>query len=214
MPVRSKVHGASLAVRFDQATFQCLAASHPKRTREEMMLSNGHKLFLLLVFSWFCVGLSSIQHDSVAQGGVPSNRAAAQQQAQDAREKIRVRSDLVVLSVTVRDQKGNLVFGLSQEDIHVFDDDVEQKIIAFTAEGLPLSLVILVDSDTKSKEGTELAKSLKAVVGGLSVADEAMVCHYDMLFYPGEKFSSVSGDLLDELKDTQAAVTPSPPYIP
>ena len=48
----------------------------------------------------------------------------------------------------------------------------------------------------------------------LSAADEAMVCRYDVLFYPGEKFTSVSDNLIDELKANQAAVAPSPPYIP
>ena len=140
--------------------------------------------------------------------------ASEPQQSSDLRENIRVRSDLVVLSVTVRDGRGNLVSGLKQGDFHIFDDGVEQNITAFADEGLPISLVILVDSDTKWKEGTPMARSLGAIAGGLSVADEAMVCRYDMLFYPGEKFMSVSGKLFDELKTTQASVAPSPPYIP
>ena len=146
----------------------------------------------------------------IAQGKAET----AQQQAPEIREKIRVKSDLVVLSVTVRDGNGNLVSGLKQGDFRVFDDGVEQAITAFADEGLPISLVILVDSDTKWREGTPMAKSLVAIAGGLSVADEAMVCRYDMLFYPGEKFVSVSDSLFAELKATQAAVAPPPPYIP
>lgn len=132
----------------------------------------------------------------------------------DLREIIRVQSDLVVLSVNVRDRNGNLVSGLKQEDFHIFDEGVEQRITAFADEGLPLSLVILVDSDTKWKEGTPMARSLGAIAGGLSVADEAIVCRYDMLFYPGEKFTSVPDDLIDELRATQASVAPSPAYVP
>src|SRR5262249_10840407 len=143
-----------------------------------------------------------------------SKRENEQQQLSDLRESIRVRSDLVVLSVTVRDGKGNLVSGLKQGDFHIFDDGVEQNITAFVDEGLPISLVILISSYTKWKEGTPMARSLGAIAGGLSVADEAMVCRFDMLFYPGEKFMSVSDKLLDELKATQAWVSPPPPYIP
>jgi VWFA-related protein len=138
----------------------------------------------------------------------------AQRQAPEFREKIRVRSDLVLLSVTVRDGNGNLVSGLKQGDFHVLDDEVEQRIKAFNDEGLPISLVILVDGDTKWKDGTPMAKSLGAIAGGLSAADEAMVCHYDVLFYPGEKFTSVSSNLINELKATQATVAPTPPYVP
>jgi hypothetical protein len=59
-----------------------------------------------------------------------------------------------------------------------------------------------------------MTRSLGAIAGGLSVADEAMVCRYNMLFYPGEKLLSVSDKLLDELKATQASVAPSRPYVP
>jgi Ca-activated chloride channel homolog len=172
------------------------------------MIPNGNGFLVLLV------SLSlSLTPDAPWQNP-QSKGKGAQQQVPDFQEKIRVRSDLVLLSVTVRDGNGNLVSGLKPGDFHVFDNEVEQKIAAFSDEGLPISLVILVDSDTKWKDGTAMAKSLGAIAGGLSVADEAMVCHYDMLFYPGEKFTSVSSNLIDELKATQAAVAPSPPYIP
>jgi VWFA-related protein len=144
----------------------------------------------------------------------PSADHAAAPGQGNPQERIRVRSDQVVLSVTVRDGNGNLVSGLEQEDFHVLDDEVEQKIVAFAAEGLPMSLVILVDADMKWKEGTQMTKSLRAIAGGLSEADEAMVCHYDMEFYPGKEFTTVSGDLIDALKDTQSAAAPSAPYIP
>lgn len=144
----------------------------------------------------------------------PTNQAITQRQTQNAQERIRVRSDLVVLAVTVRDGNGNLVSGLEQEDFKVLDDGVEQKIVAFAAEGLPMSLVILVDEDMKWKEGTQMTKSLRAIAGGLSATDEAMVCRYDMLFYPGQAFMNVTGDLMDELKATEKAAQPSPAYIP
>ena len=177
------------------------------------MVTSKHNYFLRLVFVSVCAVQSSQAPDASIQD-VRNKHVDAERQEQDVRQKIRVRSDLVVLSITVRNRMGNLVSGLTQEDFRVFDDEVEQSITAFSAEGLPLSLVILVDSDTKWKEGTEMVKSLRAVAGGLSVADEAMVCHYDMLFYPGEKFTSVSGNFIDELKATEAAVAPSPQYTP
>jgi Ca-activated chloride channel homolog len=162
---------------------------------------------LLLVFC-----LSSIWN--WAPQNVRSEKQVPQQQTPTPHDKIVIRSDLVVLSVTVRDRNGNLVSGLKPEDFHVFDDEVEQSITAFVDEGLPLSLVILVDSDTKWKDGTPMAKSLRAIAGGLSPTDEAMVCRYDMLFYPGDKFLSVSDNLLDELKSAQSTVAPPPPFVP
>jgi VWFA-related protein len=135
-------------------------------------------------------------------------------QSSAIRDKIRVESDLVVLSVTVKDARGNLVSGLRQQDFHVFDDAVEQKILAFTDEGLPLSLVILVDNDMKWKQGTEMSRSLRSVAGGLSDSDEAIVCRYDVLFYPGSAFTNSAGTLIVDLKAAQNEAQPSPQYIP
>jgi len=167
-----------------------------------------------LCFPVLLVSLCFSSQSGTSSQNTQSKEEGTPQQPPESPAKIRVQSNLVLLSVTVRDASGNLVSGLKQADFHVFDDEVEQKITAFTDEGLPISLVILVDSDTKWKDGTPMAKSLGAIAGALSVADEAIVCRYDMLFYAGEKFTNVSDDLLDELKVTRAAVAPPPPYVP
>jgi hypothetical protein len=99
------------------------------------------------------------------------------QGATDAVQAIGVNSDLVVLSVTVKGGKGSLVSNLRQEEFRVLDDKVEQNISVFSEEGLPLSLVI--DGDLKWKQGTEMVKSLRAIIGGLSNQDEASVCRSD-----------------------------------
>jgi Ca-activated chloride channel family protein len=151
------------------------------------------------------------QSPTAQNPGAQNGPATATQKAQ---EKIRVQSNLVVLSVTVKDANDNLVSGLRQDDFRVYDDDVEQNILTFADEGLPLSLVILVDNDMKWKEGNAMTQSLQTIAASLSETDEAMVCRYDMLFYPGDKFTHVSGDLLGDLKSAQAAAKPSPQYIP
>jgi VWFA-related protein len=134
-------------------------------------------------------------------------------QTRELRQKIRVESNLVVLSVTVKDDRGRLVSGLLKDDFHVFDDEVEQSILSFTDESLPLSLLILVDDDLKWKEGTQMARSVRSIIGDIADQDEAMVCRFDMLFYPAE-FTSDSMKLMAALKSAQSAAQPSPPYIP
>lgn len=149
----------------------------------------------------------------LSRAGYPK-QSRADTSAQDVRNKIRVESNLVILSVTVKDAGGHLVSGLQQNDFQVFDDAVEQKIAAFTDHGLPLSLLILIDSDMKWKEGTAMTRSLRAIAGGLSDTDEAMVCRFDMLFYPGNEFTNVEGNLISALKAAATAAQPEPPYIP
>jgi Ca-activated chloride channel family protein len=145
---------------------------------------------------------------------------AAQQQVQaplkptEVQEKIRVNSDLVVLSVLVKDQKGNLVSDLKQEEFRLFDDAVEQKVDVFSEEGLPLSLVILVDNGLKWKEGVEMVKSLRAVIGAMSDTDEASICRFDLLFYPDRDFTGDTERLLVDLREAQKETTPTPEYVP
>jgi VWFA-related protein len=144
----------------------------------------------------------------------PLLRPPIPQKPGEAEEKIRVNSELVVLSVRVKDHSGNLVSDLRQGEFRLFDDSVEQKIDVFSEEGLPLSLVILIDNDLKWKEGTEMIKSLRAVIGGLSSVDEASVCRFDMLFYPGENFTKDTDKLLAALKEAQTEAKPASDYVP
>jgi VWFA-related protein len=144
----------------------------------------------------------------------PPERVQAPQKPGEAQEKIRVNSDLVVLSVAVKDHNGNLLSDLRQDEFHVLDDSVEQKVDVFSEEGLPLSLVILIDNDLKWKEGMEMIKSLRAVIGGMSSTDEASVCRFDMLFYPGENFTRDADKLLADLKEAQTEAKPLPEYVP
>jgi hypothetical protein len=98
---------------------------------------------------------------------------------------------------------------LSEGEFHIFDDGVEQSIDAFTAEGLPLSIVVLVDDDLKSADAAQMAPTLRAILGGISASDEAMVCRFDILFYPGDGFTRDKDTLITELKDTRVHSKPS-----
>ncbi len=127
----------------------------------------------------------------------------------DAQTKIRVNSDLVILPVTVKNQFGELVPDLEQSDFRVFDDNVEQSVDVFTAEAFPLSLVILIDDDLKSKEAAQMAPTLRAITAGVSANDEAMVCRFDLDFYPGDSFTSDLDKLWADLKSVEDKTRPS-----
>src|SRR3984885_3362046 len=135
----------------------------------------------------------------------------------DAQTKISVNSDLVILPVTVKNQFGELVPDLEESDFRVFDDNVEQSVDVFTAEAFPLSLVILIDDDLKSKEAAQMAPTLRAITAGISSNDEAMVCRFDLDFYPGDQFTSDLDKLWADLKTAQARAEPTktspPPYV-
>jgi len=120
----------------------------------------------------------------------------------DARAKITVNANLVVLPVTVKDRQGRLVPDLGKDEFRVLEDSVEQRIDVFTTEAFPLSMVILIDNDLGKKDAKEVQDSLDAIVGGMSDLDEAFVCRFDQFFHPGKGFTSNQDQLLTELRRT------------
>jgi VWFA-related protein len=139
---------------------------------------------------------------------------ASAQEQEKPQGKIFITTKLVVLSVTVRDAAGNLVPDLTSHDFRVFDDGVEQTLDVFAKEGQPISFVVLIDNDVNGKEGLQMVQRLRAVLGGISLQDETMVCRFDTVFYPGEGFTSDLDKLMAELKSAQSKIKPTPKYIP
>ncbi|OLD17495.1 MAG: hypothetical protein AUI91_12380 [Acidobacteria bacterium 13_1_40CM_3_56_11] len=165
---------------------------------------------LLVVMLTACAILGQAQQSSTQESS-PAQTQASQPASQqsEARTKISVNSDLVVLPVTVRDRHGNLVPDLQREEFRIFDDNVEQAIDVFTAEAFPLSLVVLIDDDLKSADAAQMAPTLRAITAGISSSDEALICRFDLSFYPGDGFTGDLNKLWADLKDAQEHSGPS-----
>lgn len=129
----------------------------------------------------------------------------------ETQAKIVKNVDLVVLPVTVKDGQGRLVPDLTQDEFRVFDDDIEQKIEVFSVEAFPLSVVVLLDNDLKSKDAEQVQGSLLAILAGLSAYDEASICRFDTYFHPNQGFTRDQDKLLTELKRTRIDESPDQP---
>lgn len=129
------------------------------------------------------------------------SQAPAQQQQQPP--PFRVRVEQVVLPVTVKDGSGRLVPDLHKDEFRILEDNVEQKIISFSADAVPLSLVLLIDNDLNRKNAREVGESLDSIIAGLSASDEAFVCRFDQYVHEGHGFISDQDKLLTELKRTR-----------
>jgi VWFA-related protein len=156
----------------------------------------------LLLFAapaiWFA-GMALTQTTALAQDPPPPDV----QRLSEARAKITVNTNLVVLPVTVKDSSGRLVPDLGKDEFRVFEDGVEQKVDVFTQEAFPLSMVILIDNDLKKSDSKQVEDSLAAIVGSMSDLDEAFICRFDQFFHPGKGFTSSQDTLLTELKRTK-----------
>lgn len=71
---------------------------------------------------------------------------------------LKVDVDLVVLNVTILDEKGANVTNLKQEDFTVFEDDVEQEISSFFPVEAPFHLVLALDNSSSTRTSLDLIK--------------------------------------------------------
>lgn len=189
---------------------------------------------LTLALSLALLTASSLAQDPVPDSPTPKTPSPSQQQPQpqsqpqnqpptqqpsrpaattpsDSPTRIVLNPTLVVLPVTVKDRRGNLIADLKKDEFRLFEDNVEQQIAFFSIDAFPLSLVVLIDNDLKSKDADQVEPSLRSIVGGLSTVDETFVCRFDQLFYPGKGFTRDQDKLLTELRRTQIDSHPSVP---
>ncbi len=118
--------------------------------------------------------LGAIAADGLLQG-----------QARDQRgDAFRFKSGVEVINVTatVYDANGRFVPNLRRDDFVIYDDDREQEVTAFSADRIPVSLGILLDtSGSMAGEKIDAARgALDGFVGALLTGDdEAFLYRFD-----------------------------------
>ena len=171
--------------------------------------------FLVLGIAFFVAaslnGLIGAQSQSTPPPPAPppqgtTGTSTSQQSAAgqgDARSRITVRSDLVIVPVTVKDSQGRLVGDLQKDEFRVFEDDIEQQILLFTSDPFPLSAVVVVDDDLPQKAGEQVQKSLATISAGFGPNDEVAVVTYDAFPTTVADFSFNNDQLYTLLKRLQ-----------
>ncbi len=85
---------------------------------------------------------------------------------------LRRRVDLVIVPVTAKDRKGNLVDGLEQKNFQLLEDGEEREIRFFSAERTPLSAVVLVDVDLSYRQMRKVENTLASLAHAFTPEDE------------------------------------------
>ena len=80
------------------------------------------------------------------------------QQPEQSPFSIKVNVDLVVLNVTVVNEKGEVVSSLGREDFIVYEDDVKQDIADFLPVEIPFKLVLVIDTSISTRGSIRLIK--------------------------------------------------------
>jgi VWFA-related protein len=96
--------------------------------------------------------------------------------------KFRTGVELVNVNATVTDQSGRFVSGLNQNDFQVYDDGQLQPVTHFSAERVPVSLGILLDT-SGSMEGEKILAAREALERFLTLLndpqDEVFLYRFD-----------------------------------
>jgi VWFA-related protein len=131
------------------------------------------------------------QSDTAPAGDAPpTSQQAAPPTNLNQRGTIRATVQLVVVPVTVKGPKGDLVAGIGPGEFRVFEDGVEQKISQFSAEATPISAVLLIDDDMFTKPADQVKKSLISMGSGFSAMDEVAVAKFDAFYTPVLDFTT------------------------
>jgi VWFA-related protein len=87
---------------------------------------------------------------------------SAQQTRDDQAFRFRTSVELINVTATVTDGNGRFVSGLRKEDFRVFEDGQEQSVTHFTAERVPVSLGIVLDT-SGSMQGEKMVAARQAL---------------------------------------------------
>lgn len=137
-------------------------------------LRRGVALCLVLILQWG----TCIYGQSGRKAGAES-QPSTNTTAQDGGEIVRVRTDEVVLPVSVRDWTGAPVGGLGEERFLVYDNGVRQEIKSFNRRRVPANIVLLLDaSGSVFRQMRFIREAAKGFVQGLLKEDKVCVVQF------------------------------------
>jgi VWFA-related protein len=112
--------------------------------------------------------------------------------AEQLKHAIHSRVNEVTAPVTVRDPKGEMVFDLTQQNFHVYDNGAEQKIDHFDVGGDPLSIVLVIETSSHIQPMFPSIKHTGIVFADavMGMTSETAVISYDTTVDLHQKFTT------------------------
>jgi Ca-activated chloride channel homolog len=116
------------------------------------------------------VAAGMLLHPTFAQirGPAASNTTPAEP-AKAADRPIRLNVEMALANVTVTDPSNRLVTGLDKDNFRVFEDGVEQEVLHFSSEDVPISIGVIFDMSGSMLN--KVGKARQAVIEFLRIAN-------------------------------------------
>ena len=108
--------------------------------------------------------------------------------------------NLVLLHVTVVDDKDNLVKGLNKTDFSVFEDKVSQDVSLFKEEDAPVSMGLVIDNSGSMRTKRErVNRAAVTFVKTSNPQDEVFLINFNDQVFIDQDFTRKQEDLFDAL---------------
>jgi VWFA-related protein len=111
--------------------------------------------------------------------------------ARTALSQIQIRTDLVVVPVSVKGSDGDFVTGLNKEDFTIYEDGKQQSILNFDSDPQPMSCAVVIDDGVPNNALQRVAPLLYVISAGFMPEDEVAIYRYDHVV---DRISDFSND--------------------
>ena len=156
---------------------------------------------LLISLLCFALALPSFAQNEPA-GPTPTPK---KQQKIQKGKPLKSEVELTLVNVTVTDPYGRLVTGLEQDSFRVFEDGVEQEIVRFSSEDVPISIGVIFDMSGSMTD--KIDKSRLAAVNFFRTAnpqDEFFLVNFNDRAQLASPFTASVEELQNRLMFTSA----------
>jgi VWFA-related protein len=131
------------------------------------------------------------QTGELSAGPADSTERPGGNPTQPAGNVIRVSTQVVPVTCSVFAPDGTAITGLARSDFRVFDEGLEQPITYFSVSTEPASVALVIDaSPSVLRDSEEMKQAARALVEGLSPADQVAVVDFSAHTYLQLPFSS------------------------
>lgn len=102
--------------------------------------------------------------------------------------------NFVTVPVTVKDNDGQLSFGLLKNNFSIYEDGIKQPITFFTSDPFPISAAIVIDVGMPDIALRKVQDTFSALVGAFSEFDEVSIYTYGNTVKQQQDFNAALGD--------------------